>query len=72
MANQQCPPNPGKRDRKMGGLTLLPTGTNRASYVRFIEQIPCAETRAKLEEMLLADNFAGIQEALKGSLRAES
>lgn len=56
----------------MGGLTLLPTGTNRASYVRFIEQIPCAETRAKLEEMLLADNFAGIQEALKGSLRAES
>jgi len=72
MADQQGPADPGKRDRKQGGLTLLPTGTNRASYVRFIEKIPDAETRNKLEEMLRAGEFAGIQEVLKSFLRTES
>jgi hypothetical protein len=72
MADQQGRADPGKRDWKPGGLTLLPTGTNRASYVRFIQKIPDAETRNKLEEMLEAGDFAGIQEVLKNSLRTGS
>ena len=58
MADQHGPVNPGKGDQKPRGLTLLPAGTNRASYVRFIEKIPDAETRNKLEEMLRAGDFA--------------
>jgi hypothetical protein len=69
MADQQGPTNPGKRDWKPGGLSLLPTGTNRHSYVRFVERIPDAETRKKLEEMLRAGDFTGVEAVLKSSQR---
>lgn len=71
MADKQSPVNVAKQDRKPRSLTLLPTGTNRDSYVRSIEKIRSAETRKKLEEMLRDGHFSAIQEVLKSSLRTE-
>ena len=62
------PHGSAKLDWKPRVLVLLPTGTNRASYISFIEKSPDAETRNKLEEMLQAGDFAGVQEVLKRSL----
>ena len=68
MADQHDPANPEKRNCKPGRLLLLPTGTNSASYARFIDKIPDTETHNKLKEMLRAGDFAGIQDVLKSSL----